>query len=53
MERRRCVGCDKVRAGIMAKIKRSSGAIRSTGGAYVRGSATDPVPKAKATKEEA
>jgi hypothetical protein len=44
-ERRRCVGCDRVQAAMMAKLKRKSGAIRSTGGAYVRGSVTDTVPK--------
>jgi hypothetical protein len=52
MERRRCAGCDKRRAAVMAKLRRSKGTVRSTGGAYVRGNTPAPVPKAKATIEE-
>jgi hypothetical protein len=52
MERRRCAGCDKFRADILAKIKRSKGTVRSTGGAYLRGNAIDHLPKDNATEKE-
>ena len=52
MERRRCTGCERRRAAILAGMKRKSGAIRSTGGAYVRGNTVDPLPKDKTTEKE-
>jgi hypothetical protein len=52
MERRRCAGCDKFRADILAKIKRSKGTVRSTGGAYLRGNAAEHLSKDKTTEKE-
>ena len=52
MERRRGVGCDKVRADMMAKLRRSRGTVRSHGGAYLRGNATEHLSKDKAAEKE-
>jgi hypothetical protein len=52
MERRRCAGCDKRRAAMMAKLRRSRGTVRSTGGAYLRGNAAEHLSKDKTTEKE-
>ena len=52
MERRGCTGCARRRAAILARMKRKTGAVRSTGGAYLRGNAIDHLPKDTATEKE-